>query len=125
MAEGIIVIVDLGHENCQLIKEDVESFGVQAVICPHDADEAYLAALGDIRGFILNGGPHKTQPNGFRVDASEAIYENEIPTFSLDHASWKGVDLFTWPADEAERRERIGRFLAESCGLCAGGSGEK
>ncbi len=26
METGVIVIVDLGHENCQMIKEDVESF---------------------------------------------------------------------------------------------------
>ena len=117
MTEGIVVIVDLGHENCQLIKEDAESFGVKAVICPHDADEAYLEGLGDIKGFILNGGPHKKQANGFRVDASEAIYENEIPTFSVDHASWKGVDLFTWPKEESERREKIEKFLSEGCGI--------
>lgn len=116
MAKEVIVIVDLGHENCQMIKEDVESFGVPAVICSHDVDQAYLEGLGEIKGFILNGGPHK-MINGFRLEASEAIYENEIPTYSVDHASWKGVDLFTWPKDEAERKERIGRFLSETCKL--------
>ena len=116
MATGVIVIVDLGHENCQMIKEDVESFGLSAVVCSHDVDQVYLDSLGDIKGFILNGGPHKTI-NGFRVDASEAIYENEIPTYSVDHASWKGVDLFTWPKDENERKERIGKFLSETCKL--------
>ena len=94
METGVIVIVDLGHENCQ---KDLDS-------------------LGEIKGFILNGGPHKSI-NGFRVDASEAIYENEIPTYSVDHASWKGVDLFTWPKDEVERKERIGKFLSETCKL--------
>lgn len=117
MTEGIIVIVDLGHEDCQMIREDVESFGVEAVVCSNDAGREELERLGEIRGFILNGGPHKKQPNGFRVEASEAIYENEIPTFSVDHASWKGVDLFTWPKDAEERREKIGKFLSESCGF--------
>ena len=116
METGVIVIVDLGHENCQMIKEDVESFGVPAVICSHEASQEELDSLGEIKGFILNGGPHKTI-NGFRVDASEAIYENEIPTYSVDHASWKGVDLFTWPKDEVERKERIGKFLSETCKL--------
>ena len=52
MATGVIVIVDLGHENCQMIKEDVESFGLSAVICSHDVDQVYLDSLGDIKGFI-------------------------------------------------------------------------
>ena len=84
-------------------------------IC-HEASQEDLDSLGEIKGFILNGGPHKSI-NGFRVDASEAIYENEIPTYSVDHASWKGVDLFTWPKDEVERKERIGKFLSETCKL--------
>ncbi|MGC2873425.1 hypothetical protein ACDL92_09075 [Ihubacter sp. mB4P-1] len=116
MREGVIVIVDLGHENCQMIKEDVESMGVKAVICNHDADQAQLEALGEIKGFILNGGPCK-KVNGFRVDASEAIYDNKIPTYSVDHAGLKGVDLYAWPVDIVERREKIRGFLTRSCNL--------
>lgn len=114
MLNGVIVIVDLGHEDCAMIKRDVESFGAEAVICSHDVDQEYLNGLGEIKGFILNGGSCKNV-NGFRPEASEVIYESEIPTFSVDHASWKGVDLFTWPKDETERREKIGKFLKEKC----------
>ncbi|MGF6376316.1 GMP synthase-like glutamine amidotransferase [Clostridiales Family XIII bacterium PM5-7] len=114
MVEGIIVIVDLGHDDCQMIKEDVQSLGVEAVVCQHDVTKEELDKLGDIKGFILDGGPAKSI-NGFRVDASEAIYQRELPMYSVDHACWAGVDLFTWPKDQAERRERIQKFLQERC----------
>ncbi|MGN0658231.1 MAG: hypothetical protein ACI4LA_01360 [Emergencia sp.] len=116
MTDGVIVIVDLGHEDCEMIRRDVESLGVSAVICPHDADQAQLDAFGEIRGFILNGGPNR-KVNGFRVDASQVILDSKIPTYSVDHASMKGVDLYSWPEDEAERREKIRRFLQKDCGL--------
>lgn len=116
MADGIIVIVDLGHVNCQMIKEDVEALGANAVICQHDITKEDLESFGDIKGFILDGGPAKSI-NGFRVDASEVIYESELPMYSVDHACWTGVDLFTWPEDEEERRGRIKKFLLEGCKL--------
>lgn len=115
MSKGLIVIVDLGHDNSQMIKEEVESLGVDAVVCEHDVDRAYLESLGTIDGFILNGGPNK-KINGLRVEASEDIYEmEEVPCFSVDHASQAGVDLFTWPKTEEERVERISKFLISKC----------
>ena len=58
MTEGIIVIVDLGHENCQMIREDVESFGVKAVVCPNDAGreelEQFLTEAG-FRDIVFTG----------------------------------------------------------------------
>lgn len=114
MAKGLIVIVDLGHENSEMIKKDVEDLGVKAVICQHDVSHEELEGLGEISGFILNGGPCKCV-RGFRVDASEEIYESNLPTFSVDHASFAGVDLFTWPKDETERREKIKKFIDEKC----------
>lgn len=117
MSKGLIVIVDLGHDNSQMIKEEVESLGVDAVICEHDVEREYLESLGEISGFILNGGPNK-MVNGFRVEASEAIYEmEEIPTFAVDHASPAGVDLFTWPKDKAVRINRINNFLTSKCDI--------
>lgn len=116
MSREVVVIVDLGHEDSRIIKQDVESLGVEAVICNHDVSAEELKNLGEIKGFILNGGPHK-KINGFRVDASEAVYDCKIPMFSVDHASMAGVDLFQWPEDIQSRRSYIGEFLKESCGI--------
>lgn len=113
----LVVIVDLGHENCEMIKSDVESLGVRARVCSHDVTEEELDKIaeefGEIRGFILNGGPHKTA-GGFRVEPSEAVYDTGLPTFAVDYASLNGIDLFTWPKDEYERRRRIGEFLKDN-----------
>ena len=116
MSEEVVVIVDLGHEDSTVIKKDVESLGVHAIICEHDVSSEELDGFGDIKGIILNGGPHK-MINGFRVDASEAVYESEVPMYAVDHASMMGVDLFTWPKDGTERRMEIGKFLSDSCGF--------
>ncbi|MEF9921610.1 MAG: hypothetical protein RR313_08615 [Anaerovoracaceae bacterium] len=116
MSKGTIVIVDLGHENCQLIKSDVEQLGASAVICDHDVSRSYLDEIGPIAGLILNGGPNKNI-NGFRPEASDAVYESELPIYAVDHASMAGVDLFVWPEDTAERQNKIRAFLVETCGL--------
>ncbi len=116
----VIVIVDLGYGDCPQIQKDVESFGVAARICQHDAEKAELDAIamefGEIKGFVLCGGPCKNV-RGFRPEASAAIYENEIPTYSVDHAGPKGVDLYSWPKEEEKRLEAIGDFLAKRCKL--------
>lgn len=113
----LVVIVDLGHENSEMIKADVESLGVKAEICSHEVTEEELKKIaeksGEIRGFILNGGPHKTI-GGFRVEPSEAVYDTGLPTFAVDYASLNGIDLFTWPEDEGERRRRIMEFLRDN-----------
>ena len=120
MKKEVVVIVDLGHEDCGLIKDDVESLGAKAAVCEHDITEEGLeelvAEFGEIKGFILNGGPHKNV-NGFRPEASEAIYEMNLPMYSVDHASYTGIDMFSWPADEAVRRQKIREFLADNCGM--------
>lgn len=117
---GVVVVVDLGYENCGQIKTDVESFGVPAVICNHDAEQEELNSIaeqfGEIKGFIHCGGACKNV-RGFRPEASQAIYENKIPTYSVDHAGPKGVDLYSWPSDDAERREKIQTFLTKGCKL--------
>lgn len=116
MTDGVIVIVDLGHDNCQMIKEDVESFGIKAEIINHIVEKAELDALGEITGFILNGGTCKNV-RGFRPECSEIIYEMELPIFSVDHAGSTGVDRYKWAEDEAVRREDIAYFLRERCKL--------
>ena len=116
MSKQMIVIVDLGHENSQMIKEDLESLGVEAVIVEHDINAAQLDELQEIKGFILNGGPHKTV-GGFRVDASEDIYNKKLPMYSVDHAGLAGVDLYSWPDEQEERLRHIKYFLESKCNI--------
>lgn len=118
MKRELIVVVDMGHENSEIIRQDVESLGVKAAVVSHEVTSEELEALskemGEIKGFILNGGPHKNI-NGFRVEPSEAVYETGLPTFAVDYASLNGIDLFTWPEDEDERRQIIKEFIAGVC----------
>ena len=84
MGENVIVIVDLGHDDCELIRKDVESLGVRAEVCEYEADADYLNSLGEIKGIIFDGGSGK-MVNGFRAEPSESFYDLKVPVYSVDH----------------------------------------
>ena len=112
--KGKIIIIDLGHENSQMIKEDIESFGIEALIMENDISAKEIEKIDDVKGIILNGGPKKNI-NGFRVDVQDDIYKCALPMYSVDHASQVELDLFTWPIDKEVRLEKIKGFLEGKC----------
>jgi len=116
MGENVIVIVDLGHDDCELIRKDVESLGVRAEVCEYEADADYLNSLGEIKGIIFDGGSGK-MVNGFRAEPSESFYDLKVPVYSVDHASREGVDLYKWPENEDDRRWHIRNFMTTQCGM--------
>lgn len=116
MIDGRILIVDLGYEDCTIIQEDLASIGIEAVICPHDVKIDDINSIVDIRGIILSGGPNKTE-GGFRVEASEDIYDVQLPVYSVDHAGPAGVDLYSWPEKRQDRLREVEYFLCEKCGF--------
>lgn len=119
MAEQVILIVDLGHENPEMIKADVEDFGVKAEIVPHNLmTEEDVFAYGDVKGFIFDGGTAKME-GGFRIVAypifAQLQEEQMIPGYSVDYAGFEGVDLYGWPESEADRKWHIENFLKTRC----------
>ncbi|MBR5315839.1 MAG: hypothetical protein IKU44_03515 [Firmicutes bacterium] len=119
MAEQVILIVDVGGENPEMIKEDVLALGVKAEVCPHNLmTEEEVLAYGDVKGFIFDGGTAKMEGK-FRIVAypifQEMIDQQRIPSYSVDYAGFEGVDLYGWPADEETRKWRIENFLKTRC----------
>lgn len=119
MAEQVILIVDLGHDNPHQIKDDVEGFGVKAEIVPHNLmTEEEVFAYGDVKGFIFDGGTAKME-GGFRIVAypifAQLQDEQNIPGYSVDYAGFEGVDLYGWPENEADRKWHIENFLKTRC----------
>ena len=121
MAEQVILIVDVGGENPEMIKEDVLALGVKAEVCPHNLmTEEDVLAYGDVKGFIFHGGTAKMEGK-FRIVAypifQEMIDQQRIPSYSVDYAGFEGVDLYGWPEDEEERKWRIENFLKTRCNV--------
>ena len=119
MAEAVILIVNVGGANPELIKSDVESCGIKAEICPHNLmTEEDVFAYGDVKGFIFDGGTAKME-GGFRIVAypifAQLQDEQGIPGYAVDYAGFEGVDLYGWPENEADRKWHIENFLKTRC----------
>lgn len=115
MQQDMIVILDLGSEANTLIARDIRALGVYTEICPHDITAQALAALPNVRGIILNGGPNR-MVDGVAIDASEAVYASGLPLYAVDHAGRIPQALAAWPVEEAQRKEALSHFVFDVCG---------
>ena len=58
MKQDMIIILDLGSEENTSVARAIRSLGVYSEIYPHDLTAAGLAALPNVKGIIVNGGPN-------------------------------------------------------------------
>ncbi len=109
MKQDMILILDLGSgENPRLARE-IRAMGVYTEIHPHDISAGELAALPNVKGIILNGGPNRVV-DGVEIDASEAVYTSGLPIWAVDH---KGSAPLA--AEGAEREKAIRDFVFGTC----------
>lgn len=104
MKQDMIVILDLGSENNSQLARDIRALGVYSEIHPHDITAKQLAALPNVKGIILNGGPNNVI-DGVKIDVSEEIYNAQVPVVALNHstdkcASIKEADLKSFVFDK-------------------------
>ncbi|MEG1513109.1 MAG: hypothetical protein RR362_05255, partial [Raoultibacter sp.] len=85
MQQDMIAIIDLGSEHNTLIARDIRALGVYTEIHNFDITADELAALSNLRGIILNGGPNRAE-EGTSIEASDAVYKSGLPLFVVDHA---------------------------------------
>lgn len=109
MKQDMILILDLGSEENPKIAREIRALGVYTEINAHDITAAELAALPNVKGIILNGGPNRVV-DGVEIDASEAVYDAGLPILSVDH---KGSPA--WPADDEARKEVLSQFVFDEC----------
>ena len=107
MKQDMIVILDLGSEENPAVAREIRALGVYSEIHPHDISAAELAALPNVKGIILNGGPNRVV-DGVEIDASDAVYASGLPILAVDH---KGTAA--WPCD---RMAALKKFVFEDCG---------
>ena len=109
MKQDMILILDLGSEENAVLARQIRAMGVYTEIHPHDLTAQQLQALPGVKGIILNGGKNRVV-NGQEIDASPAVYESGLPILAVDH---KGAA--PWPANAAEREEKIRDFVLHTC----------
>lgn len=113
MQQDMILILDLGSgENPRLARE-IRALGVYSEIHPHDITAQELAALPNVKGIILNGGPNRVV-DGVEIDAAREIYNADVPVLLADHRGDK-----PWPEDDEARKQALSDFVFGLCGAQA------
>lgn len=84
MKQDMILILDLGSEENPRLAREIRATGVYTEIHAHDISAEELAALPNVKGIILNGGPNRVV-DGVTIDAGEAVYGSGLPVWSVDH----------------------------------------
>ena len=110
MKQDMILILDLGSDENPRLAREIRALGVYSEIYPHDITAAELAALPNVKGIILNGGPNRIV-DGVEIDAAKEIYNAPVPVLLVDHKGDK-----PWPQDEAARKEAQSNFVFGICG---------
>ena len=113
MKQDMILILDLGSEQNPQIAREIRALGVYSEIYPHDISQEALAALPNVKGIILNGGPNRVV-DGMEIDAGAHVYGAGIPVYCADHKGGK-----PWPADDAQRKKALEDFVFGACGAQA------
>ena len=109
MKQDMILILDLGSEENPRLAREIRAMGVYTEIHPHDISAQELAALPNVKGIILNGGPNRVV-DGVAIDAGEVVYGSGLPVWSVDHKG--GAPL---AGDGAEREKAIRSFVFDTC----------
>ena len=109
MKQDTILILDLGSEENTLIAREVRELGVYSEIHPHDLTAEQLAAIPNVKGFVVNGGPNNVV-DGQPIAPSEAIVNSGLPILEVDFNGAKA-----WPADKAARMDMLKNFVFDSC----------
>ena len=109
MKQDMILILDLGSDENARLAREIRAMGVYSEIHPHDITEQEISALPNIRGIILNGGLNRVV-EGISIDASEAVYNSELPILQVDHNGAKA-----WSEDSGERQKEISDFIFKTC----------
>ena len=119
MKQDMILILDLGSDKNTQIAREIRALGVYTEIHAHDLSAAELAALPNVKGILLNGGPNRIV-NGAAIDASQAVYAFGCPILAADHkgapALPEDADYLSMSGLRIEARQKLDRQRPRSLG---------
>lgn len=107
MVQDTIVIIELGSRETPRLAREIRQLGLNCEIRPHTITAEQLAAIPQVRGIILNGGPDRAACGAdASADVSTEIYNAPVPVLLVDH---KGDA--PWPENDDKRRQTLLNFL--------------
>ena len=109
MKQDRILIIDMGSTKNTDIAREIRSFGVFTEIHPHDMTAEQLSQIPEVKGIILNGGPHRIV-DGLTIEASPALYGAGVPVLAVDHDGQS-----PWPEQQEDRLSLMKKFVFEDC----------
>lgn len=131
MKQDMIVILDLGSENNSALAREIRALGVYSEIYPHDITAKQLAAIPNVKGVILNGGPNNVI-DGVKIDVAAEIYGASVPVVALNHATDKcpaikegDLKCFVFDTCKAEANWNMQNFIDDQVELLRKQIGDK
>lgn len=131
MKQDMIVILDLGSENNSALAREIRALGVYSEIYPHDITAKQLAAIPNVKGVILNGGPNNVI-DGVKIDVAAEIYGASVPVVALNHATDKcpaikegDLKSFVFNTCKAEANWNMQNFIDDQVELLRKQIGDK
>ena len=131
MKQDMIVILDLGSENNSALAREIRALGVYSEIYPHDITAKQLAAIPNVKGVILNGGPNNVI-DGVKIDVADEIYKASVPVVALGHDTKKcpaikesGLKAFVFDTCKAEANWNMQNFIDDQVELLRKQIGDK
>lgn len=101
-----------------MIARDIRALGVYSEIHNYDISAEEIAALPNVKGFILNGGPNGII-DGDVIDASDAVYQAGLPIFSLARYEDDPEDIAELIENDKERQNLLRSFVFDACRAAA------
>lgn len=131
MKQDMIVILDLGSENNSALAREIRALGVYSEIYPHDITAKQLAAIPNVKGVILNGGPNNVI-DGVKIDVAAEIYGASVPVVALNHVTDKcpaikegDLKSFVFDTCKAEANWNMQNFIDDQVELLRKQIGDK
>ena len=115
MTQDMVVILDLGSEESARVAREVRSLGVYSEIHPHEITMQQLAALGNVRALILNGGPNRMLAGEAEAPLPEVLACG-LPMLAIDFdgaPAARHIDAL--PGDEQASTALLHGFLFDEC----------
>jgi GMP synthase (glutamine-hydrolysing) len=104
MAYDRIVVLDFGSQYNQLIVRRIRETGVYSELLPFDTSATAIAAIPDVRGIILSGGPRSVyEGDAYRGDPG--LFDLGVPILGICYGMQWMTDLFGGTVTNAPARE--------------------
>ncbi len=113
MQQDMIVVIDLGSEKLTTLARDIRALGVYSEIHAHDLTAEQLAALPNVRGFVLAEGPNRAF-EGQELILSDAITAAGLPMLTAkDTEATPDLKTFLFDTCHAEANWNMENFIAD------------